>query len=342
MQDLIIDSTMMIPHFKHLIKNSLYYSYDINKLKLIWNGGEDNNNFLLKYGFDRDIEISDINNYLEQGNKFNNIYFGISILSTQLQHQGQGYKPWVKMYVELYEEFKNAFTGKMIIVDHHDGDYEPTQFLNQLEITHDIVLKRVYSCSQQNKYNEKTFSYPFTMTTNNDPLYPLLSKNIEYRDTDDKISKIIWCGNLFKHIDVWGDTNEVCNRIDIYNRISKKYPEIIDSKKVPYHKFNNLLNSYKYILDLRGASRHNKRFLEGINTSSLIMAETIDIIWPFEDSDSFSPECFFTNEDDLYEKIMTLENDNELYEKCLNNQIYIRNKYFTKEWLYNYIVKIIN
>ena len=38
---------------------------------------------------------------------------------------------------------------------------------------------------------------------------------------------------------------------------------------------------------------------------------TIDIIWPFEDGDSFSPECFFNNEDDLYEKFMILENDNE-------------------------------
>ena len=66
---------------------------------------------------------------------------------------------------------------------------------------------------------------------------------------------------------------------------------------------------------------YNKRTFEILSQSSLRISEYNDLKWPFEEE--FSEETIFKNSTYFFEKIKLLENDNNLYSKCLENQINI-------------------
>ena len=57
----------------------------------------------------------------------------------------------------------------------------------------------------------------------------------------------------------------------------------------------------------------NKRTFEILLSGSLMISEYNDLVWPFEDGDSFFNETIFKNENEFFEKIRELEKDNELY-----------------------------
>jgi hypothetical protein len=180
------------------------------------------------------------------------------------------------------------------------------------------------------------------MCTINDPFHKLLGNS--QISQEKKKNKIIWSGTLFEHREKIDNVcDEYTNRKDTLRRFMKKYRNLVDVKSVPYDSFLNLLNSYKYSLDLRGCSRLNKRLFEIISTNSLLLAEKIDVIWPFDEGDKFSDECFFEqgNIDDLYRIYNNFENDEKLYNRCLENQKFIVEKYFNNEWLWKYIKNII-
>ena len=110
-----------------------------------------------------------------------------------------------------------------------------------------------------------------------------------------------------------------------------------------YENFVNQLRNSKYSLDLLGAGDPNKRTFEIILSGSLMISQFSNLLWPFENNDSFSKETVFKNENEFFYIINELSKDNELYLKCLINQYNIVKKYFNKEWIRNYIItNIIN
>tara|TARA_Y100000741_G_C18258295_1_gene559722 strand:- start:1715 stop:2755 length:1041 start_codon:yes stop_codon:yes gene_type:complete len=346
MYDLILDPTTMNPHLKYLIPNSIYYTCPGNMFSNFWNGGETIPDLFNKYKINLEEELKIINNVCIRNNKFNNMYFSLSILSTEEIHQGKSNKLWIEYYKTLYNKFIPFISGKIIIIDNHGGDYEPTVYLNKFNFKYDIILKRIYSNRNNNNYLSNTFSYPFIMDTNNDPLIKLYNLPILSKNVFDKINKIFWAGSLFEYHEEWDNNNtyEHTDRIKIVNSFNTKYQNILDIKRVPYNLFHETMCKYKYALDIRGTSRLNKRLYEIFSTNTLLLAEKIDIIWPFENNDKFSDECFFEqgNVDDLYRIYNNFENNFELYDKCLKNQMYIVKKYFNNEWLWAYIQDIIN
>ena len=342
--NLILDATTMNPHLKYLIPNSLYYTIEGKYFNSMWCGGENKGEINNKYNIDYDSEINKINEICNSGKKFENMFFSLSILSCEEIHQGKSNVLWINLYIELYNKFKNFISNKIIIIDNHGGDYEPSIYLNKFNFAYDIILKRVYSYRNKDKYNKITHSYPFIMDTNNDPMYKLYNNTRYTVDIENKIKKIYWAGSLFKYDEEWdnGNTLEHGDRIIIINNIKKINPNIIEIKQVSYNTFHNTIASYKYALDIRGTSRLNKRLYEILSTNTLLLAEKIDIVWPFEDGDNFSEECFFSSAEELVEKYTIFENDEKLYKKCLDNQLYIIDKYFNNVWLWKYIQDIIN
>jgi hypothetical protein len=345
--NIIIDPTTMNPHLKHIIPNSVYFTQESIEFSDLWNGGETKGNIYAKYNIDIDLENNIIKRICNTGKKFKNMIFTMSLLSSEQDHQGASYIRWFKMYSQLYDKYKEYVSGKIIIVDNHGGDYEPEVYLKKYNFHYDIILKRVYSNRNKQKYSNRTYPYPFIMDTNNDPMYILVgpNKNITQTDISLKSKQIFWAGSIFVYNEEWDNNNtyEHANRKLIIANIKRRYPDILSEKRVPYNIFVKTISTYKYALDIRGTSRLNKRLYEILSTNTLLLAEKIDIIWPFENNDKFSDECFFEqgNVDDLYRIYNNFENDKELYKKCLENQIYIVNKYFNSEWLWNYVKKII-
>jgi len=330
--DLIIDPITHAPYLKNLFSNCLYYTEEFENNKIC--GHYYLKDFKSKYNFDYNDDIIKLNETKE----FNNLFVVMPILSLIKEHQGNKHIMWVTKFKTLIDKFSKITKNKIIIFDNHDYNYNPLPMLEKNDIKYDIIFKRVIN----NYIDKNIYTYPFIMCTINDPFYYLLEN--EFLEPVDKKNKIVWAGSLFEHREELIDSyNEYANRKGTLKKFNKKYRIIIEQKNVPYNQFLSLLNSYKYSLDLRGASRLNKRLFEIFSTNSLLIGEKIDIIWPFEEGDRFSPECFFEqgNIEDLYRIYKNFENDNVLYEKCLDNQKYIVKKYFNKEWIRNYINNII-
>lgn len=337
--NLIIDPLSHAPHLKHIIKNSIYFTKE--KCDGYLNGG-----FYSESELDSIFNINLKNELLniQTTNCYDNMFFIMSTLSTEEKHQGSNYSIWINMYQTIFNYFINKINGKVILIDIHDYDYEPSFYLKKFNFRYDIILKRTYSYRNKDRYISNTKSYPFIMCTSNDPFYKLLNNSTIYNNGLIKNNKIFWAGSLFKHDEEW-DNNNIYSHTDrryMLNSIQHCNPNIIDIKHVPYELFHSTIASYKYALDLRGCSPLNKRLYEILSTNTLLLAEKMDIVWPFEDDDKFSDECFFSNPGELIEKYNNFENNSQLYYKCLENQLYIVKKYFNNEWLWKYIQSIIN
>jgi len=339
--NIIVDPLSHAPHLKYLINNNIYFTKE--KCHGYLNGGHySSSDILSNFNINLQNELSKLQNT----NNFENMFLVMPVLSTEERHQGNKYYIWINKFQNIYDYFINKINGKIIIIDNHDYDYEPSVYLNKFNFKYDIILKRNYSYRNKHRYNSKTKPYPFIMCTSNDPFYKIFNTPIIQNDILNKNNKIFWAGSSFNHNEEWDNNNiySHANRTYILDSIQKYYSNILDNKKVPYNIFLSTMASYKYALDLHGCSPHNKRFIEILSTNTLVLAERTDIIWPFEDGDKFSDECFFEqgNHDDLYRIYNNFENNDELYKKCLENQLYIVKKYFNNEWLWNYIQDIIN
>lgn len=334
--NLILDPLSHAPHLKYLIPDSLYYTQPNTNPYPAGHYKYDLFENKFKFNLNRENQI------ISTTNLFKNLFIVFPILSTEKTHQGDGSVAWVKLYKFLYDKFINKISGKVIIFDNHGGDYSPDKYLLKFGFKYDIIFKRVYSKRNQSNYTSNTYAYPFIMDTNNDPIYQLC--NFSLIEPNKKVNKILWSGTLHKYNEVWDDNNnnEHCDREYILNTILQKDKNIVDIINIPYSSYLKTMSNYKYTLDLRGTSRLNKRLYEILSTDTLLLAEKIDVIWPFDEGDNFSEECFFSNATELYNNYLKFENNNELYKKCLENQKYIVNKYFKNKWLWEYIQTIIN
>lgn len=337
--NIIIDIMTMAPHLKYLIPTNCYLTYTNDVFNHIWSGGETRETINSLYNIDIEAE----NEKIKNTPYFENMFFVINTLSTEKTHQGPSNQLWIDLYKNIYEHFIDKIKGKIILIDNHGGDYEPSIYLNKFNFKYDIILKRIYSNRNKDRYLKNTSSYPFIMDTNYDPCYKLYNNHI-IKSTN-KINKIFFAGSLFDYHEEWDNNNtfEHADRTKIVNNFNGKYPNILDIKRVPYNIFHKTISIYKYALDVRGTSRLNKRLYEILSTNTLLLAEKIDIVWPFENDDKFSDECFFEqgNIDDFYRIYNNFEKNPELYKKCLENQMYIVDKYFNNEWICKYIEKII-
>jgi hypothetical protein len=333
MVNLILDPFCHCPHLKYLIVDNLYLTYIIedNYTNSFYSNEEIKNIFKIDVLFEKNV----INNQ----DKFDNIFIVIPILSLDKKHQSN-YLHVISIYTNLLNNYKNKTHGKIVVFDVHDYDYFPHKCLENAGIICDYIFRRTYSKKYSKTYGENVYPYPFIMSTVNDPMYRLLNDNKLINNN--KINKILWSGALYDGSDIYDEIKEEPIRKTLFENIYTKYNRIIDKKVVSNNSFLETLSCYKYILDMRGVGRLNKRFFEILTTNSLLMCQKMDIVWPFNEGDNFSDECFYENEDELYNNYLKLENDNELYNKCLKNQLYIANKYFNNNFLWNYIKNIIN
>ena len=213
--------------------------------------------------------------------------------------------------------------------DNYDYDYEPNMVINNSKIN--IFFKRNYNKTKIYKTN--VIPFPFIMFGEKSLIEKCDTEMItkeEYLKT--KQNRIFFSGSLFVHND---DLQKVyVDRCKIYDEIKDT---IYNPGTLYYDLFIQELRNSKYSLDLLGVGDPNKRTFEILLSGSLIISQYNDLLWPFEEY--FLSETKFKNKNEYFEIIEKLENDNELYKKCLEKQFEIVNKYFNKEWIKSYISK---
>jgi hypothetical protein len=175
------------------------------------------------------------------------------------------------------------------------------------------------------KYSENVVPFPFVIFGWICPLWKVLHLNFTEKE---KTDRILWGGGLY-----------VKSHPDYMERdyILYKMGNDITNISVPNDEYLRALSKSKFCLDLNGWGDPNIRTFEVLCSNSLLIQQHKHLVWPFENDDFFSPETIFRSPEECLGKITLLRHNNELYNKCLQNQIYIKNKYFCKEWLANYV-----
>ena len=227
---------------------------------------------------------------------------------------------------------KNNFK-KVCIFDNYDYDYDPNIVIEQDNIlTKNVkVFKRYYNKNKPYKINVNPFPYiTFGHECNLDILNNF-EKNIG--SLNNKIPRIFFAGSPVVHIDeTYGI---VRNRKEILLKIMGKINLYIPGY-LPNDAFIAEMKNSKYSLDLLGVGDPNTRTYEILSCGSLILGQRSNLKWDFEEE--FCEETIFDNENDLLEKLIRLENEEGLYEKCLEQQNKIVRTYMNMYSLRKYII----
>ena len=217
---------------------------------------------------------------------------------------------------------KNTFK-KVVCFDNHDDNYDPVKEFSGIQAN--TWFKRNFSALVT--YSENVFSFPFIIFGHVCPLWSIL--NINYVE-ENKINRLLWAGGSY------GNTQ---NYYLPRNYILHNLNDYVTQIEVPNDIYLKELSKSAFSLDLNGLGDPNKRTFEILCANSLLIQQHKYLIWPFDSGDNFMSMTIFQNPDECKSKVDSLRNDSELYTKCFNNQLYIKNKYFTVEWLSSYIYK---
>jgi len=215
---------------------------------------------------------------------------------------------------------------KVVVFDNHDEDYDPIKMYPQLNA--DVWFKRNYSSTVT--YPNNVIPFPFLIFGHICPLWKVLKLNL---NETPKVDRLLWGGGIYG-----SGSPQYLSRGYIANSLGS-YLTIVD---VPNRVYLEELSKSKFSLDMNGCGDPNIRTFEILASNSLLIQQFKYLIWPFENGDAFSEETIFKTPEECREKVDALRNDDVLYKKCLDNQLYIKNKYFTVEWLNAYITRYLS
>ena len=314
----IIDGVQQDIGLKILFPEADYFIYNIGASNV---GGGDKSESLKKYNIEVKTDLSLIND--------KNYDYLFIIISLYDAYKGRKFFKQ-EIYDILQKTIKiidNNNFKKVFVFDNYDYDYDPNEIINNDKI--DFFFKRNYN--KNKKYQQNVVPFPFIMFGKKS-LIEKLDETDEIENSNIKYNRLFFSGALFIHVD--NEINYVRNRRSIYNKISNI---IYNPGRLSYNDFLKCIQESKYALDLNGVGDPNKRTFEILSQNTLKIGEYNNLKWPFDEE--FSEETIFKTPEELMQKMNVLNKDYELYNKCLENQKKIYDKYFNKKWIKNYILK---
>lgn len=323
----IIDPAHNIPGLTRLFPEAAYYAYTPDSsFNYSWTCHMNNSEFerLYRFRYRTDWDTITSENY--------DYVFIVFTL-----YDAYGKKPFQKeiaywMIEQIYDIIRSQSFKKVILFDTYDYPYDPNIFPNQPV---DIFFKRNYS----NKLTYKSNVYPFPLSMFVRPcvLWTMLDYVESYsEERTSKIRNAVYIGGHYKHENK--DEGIIRDRTAIYEQI-KPHCDMI--QHIPYDDYKNTLKSYDICVDLIGVGDPNKRTFEIFASGSLWMSNIRELCWGFEEGDTFSELCYFSDGDDFLKKKTILLENKEIYEKALHQQHQLVLKYFNKVALRNYILNRI-
>jgi hypothetical protein len=233
------------------------------------------------------------------------------------------------MLLILKNNFKNVF-----IFDNYDYNYDPNIISSVSEVyNHIIKTKNIlfFKRNFNNKihYQQNVFPFPYIMFGKFCNINTIISAPLICNEI---IPLIFFSGTLFEHKDsVFGIFRNRKNTMEKINTLIN----VDFYSNLPHDVFMTAMSKYKYSLDLLGIGDPNIRTFEILWSNSLRLAERSNLKWNFDDD--FCEETYFSDEHELFNKLLLLENNNDLYNKCLQKQKYIVSTYMNVSALRNYI-----
>jgi hypothetical protein len=235
------------------------------------------------------------------------------------------YKPQVAhIYDKIKREILDVNTfEKVVLFDNYDYDYDPSTIAGTDKI--DAFMKRNYNKTKV--YSPKVHPFPFIMFGE----YSIIEKlDNPYFNRENRHNEIFFSGSLFYHDDPQYP-------ITRHRRIIYEIQEYVSIyPMVSYTDYISNMKRYKYGLDLLGVGDPNKRTFEILASGALRIGQYTDLKWPFEEE--FEEDTIFKTAEEFFGKIDKLNNNPDIYNKCLDRQEEIIKKYFNKEWIRGYII----
>ena len=259
------------------------------------------------------------------------LYGSLKIYNQQLNpFFNEKFKNQVLKIVELIN--KNNFKH-VCFFDNEDYDYDPNiifdkEFIDNKNIT---FFKRYMN--KEKNYHSNVLPFPYIIfgyQCNIEMVTDIFYKN---KGTDkgtngkgikdiDRVNRLFFTGTPLVHID--NTYGIIRNRKDLLNNIQQKI-NLYNPGNVSHDAFMHLMKNSKYSLDLLGCGDPNIRTFEILSSGSLRISQRSNLKWNFEED--FCEETIFDNEHDLFEKMKLLENNPELYQKCIDKLLTNKNIY---------------
>ena len=244
-----------------------------------------------------------------------------------------------KNFLRVNDIINNNNFKNVSIFANCDMDYEPNIIYKHFNIKKNITFfKR--NCSNLINYPNNVFPFPYFIFLRDN--YCIIDSLIDLKPpiNRQKENRLFFSGAVYCHID---DVYPVYrDRKGIIDKIRAKIPIFYQPHNMNHSNYLNEMQLSKFCLDIVGAGDPNLRTFEILHCGSLLISQRTPLVWNFENGDSFSDETIFDDENDLYHKLFNLVTNEELYNKCLNNQLYLVQKYMTAEYMRNYIIEKIN
>lgn len=340
MKDIIVDVKMHFPALKKCIGNSAEY-FSSEKYGYLSKG-----DFLSLYNFSFNDFYSDTALLEEEYNNFYFVHHFVDINTPQTRwmddYQIQNLGPngdglEVKTIKEVYDLISPRVKGNIILFctsDHpkidldSDGEYS---FVRKYGMKYDHMFKKEYNINAE--YSQKTSPCPFFVMGSPDVLWMVNECFIDNSQRDDMI---FWSGALD------------CGKFD-YQLVNIKRPEYVNSfDKIFNYNYSGShrgglrdgnylveMSKHKYAIYLSGWATFTRRFFEIMSTNTLILFENSGIEFGLDEF--LHPLCIFNNIDEMKKNYNTINSSDKLYDECLNVQKKLAQKYFTYEYVGNYI-----
>jgi hypothetical protein len=239
---------------------------------------------------------------------------------------------YYKQFLPIIELIKKNKFKNICFFDNYDYDYDPNIIFDSNFIeSHDVkFFKRYYN--KEKTYKSNVYSFPYIIFGYQCNIEMVTDLFYKYNNPN-KISRIFFSGSPLVHIDdIYGVNRD---RRDILNKVIKKI-NLYNPGHLPHNLFMSEMRNSKYSLDLLGVGDPNIRTFEILCSGSLRLWQRSNLKWNFDHD--FCEETVFNNENELLEKIIKLENDLELYQRCLNKQNEIVTQHMNRDVLRNYIL----
>ena len=318
----ILDPTQHGTGISLLFPEAEYYSMDPSGFFKYQQ--RSNKEFKSVYGFNYKENLQDIND-----KNYDILIFIFITLDATLDTHTEYGPQFMKRIFEIIVEtnkFKSVF-----LIDNHDYPYDPSKLFDvNLPVT--AYFKRNYVTNIE--YSEKVHPFPFLIFGQPTcSLWFMLTQRERLREMKKEKHGVFFAGALYTE----NNANTSVDRISIHTHCK----DLIDTyNNLNYNDYISLMSKYTMSLDLNGLGNPNKRTFEILNTRSLMLRQKNNLVWPFDTNEQFSNKNVFKDGPELATLIISLQ-DLNLYKELIDNQNYIYDKYFTKEWLRSYIMRYV-
>lgn len=241
-----------------------------------------------------------------------------------------------ELFDEIYRIINKINPKKVIFFDGNDspGVSKGLAWLDSKNYRVDYVFKREYRRTYLYDYDDRVFPFPHLGGSGPHSWF-LLDNKVK---GNVGINGCFWSGAPIHRFQA-ERPDEWCNRHDFLAEV-KKYLTI--KSGLPQEEFLNQFNTYRFFLHLNGTGHLCGRFFEGLSRDSLMIMQEMDVVFPFEDGEGFHPDCVVLEPREFVQNLIKIANDRDLYDECKRLQDFIVEKYYSHDWIRNYIFDVIS